>query len=192
MQNLSYIFLLFWHQHGCLITWVQARNGPSSKYLIFSLIVRQWGRKNIYKRVGMNVKNIYISSTFLCLCPLNLSFKLNFNISKKAYCLNCPYNCGGNFSLSSCSVFANSWGSRHYDSGLKEPLSYFGSEFARVFAVFLVCVEFDQCLLCAVWVSFIVRNRESSLWSLRTMSEKFAASLIVYPLSWNPALSELV
>ena len=24
-------------------------------------------------------------TTFLCLCPLNLSFKLNFNISKKAY-----------------------------------------------------------------------------------------------------------
>ena len=33
----------------------------------------------------MNVKNICISSTFLCLCPLNISFKLNFNISKKAY-----------------------------------------------------------------------------------------------------------
>ena len=31
------------------------------------------------------MKNICISSTFLCLCPLNLSFKLNFNISKKAY-----------------------------------------------------------------------------------------------------------
>ena len=33
----------------------------------------------------MNVKNICISSTFLCFCPLNLSFKLTFNISKKAY-----------------------------------------------------------------------------------------------------------
>ena len=32
------------------------------------------------------MKNICISSTLLCLSPLNLSFKLNFNISKKAYC----------------------------------------------------------------------------------------------------------
>ena len=31
-------------------------------------------------KVAMNVKDISISSTFLCL--LNLSFKLNFNISK--------------------------------------------------------------------------------------------------------------
>ena len=31
-----------------------------------------------------NVKDISISSIFLCLCPLNLSFKLNFNISKAA------------------------------------------------------------------------------------------------------------
>ena len=33
----------------------------------------------------MNMKNICISSTFLCLCPVNLSFKLTCNISKKAY-----------------------------------------------------------------------------------------------------------
>ena len=33
----------------------------------------------------MNVENIYISSTFLRLCPLNLNFKLNFNIPKNAY-----------------------------------------------------------------------------------------------------------
>ena len=31
------------------------------------------------------MKNIYISSTFLCLFPLNLSFELNFNMSKVAY-----------------------------------------------------------------------------------------------------------
>ena len=31
------------------------------------------------------MKNIYISSTFLCLCPHWLAIKLNFNISKKAY-----------------------------------------------------------------------------------------------------------
>ena len=31
------------------------------------------------------MKNICISSTFLCLCPLNLCFDLNFNISKKVY-----------------------------------------------------------------------------------------------------------
>ena len=33
----------------------------------------------------MNVKNIYISSTFVC--PHCLTIKLNFNISKKAYWL---------------------------------------------------------------------------------------------------------
>ena len=43
-------------------------NRPFSKYQIFSLIVRQWGKKQ-KKHVGMNVGNIYISSTFLCLCP---------------------------------------------------------------------------------------------------------------------------
>ena len=32
----------------------------------------------------MNVKDISISSTFLCLCRPNLSFKLNFHISKVA------------------------------------------------------------------------------------------------------------
>ena len=26
MQNLSYIFLLFWHQRGRLITWLQSKN----------------------------------------------------------------------------------------------------------------------------------------------------------------------
>ena len=31
------------------------------------------------------MKNIYISSTVLCLCPHCLTIKLNFNISKKAY-----------------------------------------------------------------------------------------------------------
>ena len=36
----------------------------------------------------MNVKNIDISSTLLYLCPLNLSFKLNFNISKVTLHLN--------------------------------------------------------------------------------------------------------
>ena len=35
--------------------------------------------------VAMNVKDINISSTFLCLCPLSLSLKLHFNISKAAY-----------------------------------------------------------------------------------------------------------
>ena len=44
------------------------------------------------KQVAMNVKDIIISSTFLCLCPLNLSFNLNFNISKKAYYLNFSLN----------------------------------------------------------------------------------------------------
>ena len=34
----------------------------------------------------MNVKDISTSSTFFCLCPLNLSFKLNFNRSKVANC----------------------------------------------------------------------------------------------------------
>lgn len=33
----------------------------------------------------MNVKNINISSIFLCLCPLNPSLKPNFNISKVAH-----------------------------------------------------------------------------------------------------------
>ena len=31
------------------------------------------------------MKNICISSTFLCLCSRNLSFEPNFDISKKAY-----------------------------------------------------------------------------------------------------------
>ena len=51
---------------------------------ILSLKVRQRGQKQ-YKQVAMDVKDISISSTFLCLCPLNLSFELNSNISKVAY-----------------------------------------------------------------------------------------------------------
>ena len=30
-------------------------------------------------------KNVYISFTFLCLCPHCLAIKQNFNVSKKAY-----------------------------------------------------------------------------------------------------------
>ena len=41
--------------------------------------------KTIETRWNEYKKNICISSTFLCPCPLNLSFKLNFNISKNVY-----------------------------------------------------------------------------------------------------------
>ena len=38
----------------------------------------------------MNMKNIDISAAFLFLCPLNLSFKLNFNILKVAFSIYKP------------------------------------------------------------------------------------------------------
>ena len=45
IQNVSYILLLFWHQHDPLITWVQSKNRQFSKYQYSAWW--QWCSENI-------------------------------------------------------------------------------------------------------------------------------------------------
>ena len=61
-------------------------NRPFSNYQIFQLDSEAVRTKTIETRWNECEKYLHIT-TFLCLCPLNLSFKLNFNtgILKKAY-----------------------------------------------------------------------------------------------------------
>ena len=81
------------HLHPCILfrALCACANSPFSKYQIFSLIVRQWGQNSRNALEWMCNWNICMSSTFRCLCPLNLFSKLNFNISKRPIHNRCRY-----------------------------------------------------------------------------------------------------
>ena len=62
MPNLSYIFLLFWHQHGHLITWVQSNNCYVPALVLQRMLLKEYNSDPVFWNHSVLLCSIAVTS----------------------------------------------------------------------------------------------------------------------------------